>query len=572
MDLTSILPGGLGALPAPRLPGLISCLLAWARLDPARWRGLGLAGLRRGSRHGEYWTLRLAGRRGVLGLLFEGEEEADGRLAGTFSVHAFPHPDDPAAEALPLAALALTQDPDYWGLVREFPARPDTGSLFETARLGLALDQGGGWLELALDGLSRQRVLARDGVPLPGGGFLVPPGGRESDRPGFGPALPLLRFLACLLAQALGEPPSRRLLAAHPTVAQEFDAAGRWREVPAPDISRIVLRLGFGPDGELPPPGPGQAPAPCGARLHLPRPERLGEAAARPELLILTGFLGAGKTTLLRRLLEDRVSRYQLVGVIQNEIGEVGLDGTLVQGECVLEEMDEGCVCCSLAGRLRAGILAVMERLSPDLVVLETSGLANPLNVLDELPEVADLVRPGPVVAVADAANFAAAAAESRVALDQVRAADVVVLAKADLVDEVRARALEARIRDLNPLARVVRSREGWIPWGEVLGRAVRRPARVLSLGDLRGESHPRATHAADGFGVRVERLHGPLTEAELAEKLRAVGPLARRKGIVDIKGWDGPVLVQGVRDRVELSDLPGPDPGERFLVYIGRE
>ncbi|MEW5772428.1 MAG: GTP-binding protein [Thermodesulfobacteriota bacterium] len=570
MNLASILPGGLGALPAPRLPGLLSCLLAWARLDPARWRGLGLAGLRRGSRHGEYWTLRLAGRRGVLGLLFEGEEEADGRLAGAFSAHAFPHPDDPAAEALPLAALALTQSPDYWSLARDFPARPDTGGLFEAARLGLTLDLEGRWLELALDGLSRQRVLAAAGIPLPDGDWLTPPGGRESDRPGFGPALPLLRVLACLLAQALGEPPSRRLLAVHPARAQEFDPAGRWREVPDPDLSRLLLRVGFGPADELPPPGPGQAPARCGARLHQPRPGQTDEAAARPELVILTGFLGAGKTTLLRRLLEDQTSRYRLVGVIQNEIGEVGLDGTLVRGECVLEEMDEGCVCCSLAGQLRAGLLRIRERLVPDLVVLETSGLANPLNVLDELPEVTDLARPGPVVTVADAVNFWAATAESRVALDQVRAADVVVLAKADLVDEVRAHALEARIRDLNPLARVLRSREGWIPWSDILGQAPpERPSRVLALGDLRGG---RATHAADRFGVRVERLASPLTEDRLADMLRDAGPMARIKGVVDLAGEEGPVLVQGVRGRVELSVLPGPDPGERFLVFIGRD
>jgi G3E family GTPase len=423
---------------------------------------------------------------------------------------------------------------------------------------------------MSLSGLTRQRVLARDGVALPDGGWLIPPGGRESDLPAWRLALPLFRSLAAAWSLLLGEAPSRRRLARAPAAAQEFDAAGRWREVPDPLLARLTLRLGFGPEKELPPAGPGFAPARCGGRRRPPRPDRAADPAGRPELLILTGFLGAGKTTLLRRLLEDQVSRYRLVGVIQNELGEVGLDGRLVQGECVLEEMDEGCVCCSLAGRLRAGLLRIMERLAPDLAVLETSGLANPLNVLDELPEVADLVRPGPVVTVVDALNFAAAAAESRVALDQVRAADVVILAKADLVDEVRASALEARIRTLNPLARVLRSREGWAPWSEILGQAPpQRPSRVLALGDLRGG---RATHAADRFGTRLERLDHALTEDELADKLRAAGPVARRKGIVDLVGWDGPVLVQGVRDRVELSDLPGPDPGERFLVYIGRE
>lgn len=570
MDLSRIRPGGLGPGPGPRLPGLLSCLLAAAQFDRATWRGLGFGGLRHSRRWGDCWTLRLAGRPGVFGLLFLDEDESGPAPRAAFSTHYFPDPAEPLAEALPLAGLALAQEADYWSLVRDFPARPDLAGLSETGTLELAADPAGAWLEMSLSGLTRRRVLARDGIPLPGGGRLVPPGGRESDFPAWRLALPLFRSLAAAWTLLLGEAPSRRLLARAPAAAQEFDAAGRWREVPDPDISRIVLRLGFGPVDLLPPAGPGFAPARCGARGRLPRPDRAADPAGRPELVILTGFLGAGKTTLLRRLLEDQISRCRLVGVIQNEIGEAGLDGRLVQGECVLEEMDEGCVCCSLAGRLRAGLLRIMERLAPDLVVLETSGLANPLNVLEELPEVADLARPGPVVTVVDALNFAAAAAESRVALDQVRAADVVVLAKADLADEVRACALEARIRDLNPLARVVSSHEGWIPWGDILGQAPpRRPARALSLGRLRGGHH---AHAADRFGVRVERLHGPLTEEELAEKLRAAGPVARRKGIVDLAGWDGPVLVQGVRDRVELSELPGPDPGERFLVYVGRE
>jgi len=569
MNLSRIRPGGLGPGPGPRLPGLVSCLLAAAQFDRAAWRGLGFRGLRPSRRSGEAWTLRLAGRPGVFGLLFREEDESGPAPRASFSTHYFPDPAEPLAEALPLAGLALVESPDYWDLVRDFPARPDLAGLCETGTLTLAAHPAGSWLETGLDAPVRRRVLARDGVPLPGGGWLVPPGGRESDLPAWRLALPLFRVLAAAWALLLDEAPSRRLLRRDPAPAWAYDAAGRWAEVPDPGLARLHLRLGFGPAGRLPAPGPGFAPAPGGARLHLPRPDRAADPAGRPELLVLTGFLGAGKTTLLRRLLEEQVSRCRLVGVIQNELGEVGLDGRLVQGECVLEEMDEGCVCCSLAGRLRAGLLKITERLTPDLVVLETSGLANPLNVLEELPELADLARPGPVVTVVDAAHFAAAAAESRVALDQVRAADALVLAKADLVAEADLAALESRLRELNPLAPVLRSREGWIPWGALLDQ-VRppRPARVLSLGDLRQD---RATHGQDGFGVRVERLDAPLGEAELAARVRAAGPVARLKGVVDLEGWDGPVLVQGVRDRVELSDLPGPVPAERFLVYIGR-
>jgi hypothetical protein len=91
-------------------------------------------------------------------------------------------------------------------------------------------------------------------------------------------------------------------------------------------------------------------------------------------------------------------------GCPRNEIGEVGLDGKLL--DYTVTEIDEGCVCCSLVGNLKRAVQGILENFSPDTVILETSGVSNPKNLLDELGELMEMVRVDCTATIVDALNF----------------------------------------------------------------------------------------------------------------------------------------------------------------------
>ena len=109
------------------------------------------------------------------------------------------------------------------------------------------------------------------------------------------------------------------------------------------------------------------------------------QGGERPNFFIITGYLGSGKTKFIQNFVYKEGKRIRLfMGIIQNEIGKIGLDGALLDAKYALVEIDEGCVCCSMAGQIRLAISQLKPK-KPDSIVLETTGVANPFNILSEL-------------------------------------------------------------------------------------------------------------------------------------------------------------------------------------------
>jgi G3E family GTPase len=295
----------------------------------------------------------------------------------------------------------------------------------------------------------------------------------------------------------------------------------------------------------------------------------------RPPLIVLTGFLGSGKTSFLQHFIEYQTQRSRFVAVIQNEIGEVGLDGKLL--DYTVTEIDEGCVCCSLAGNLKRAVQNILENFSPDYIILETSGLANPLNLLEEMTALGELVRFDSTVTVVDALNLEAALADSPIAADQIKAADIIVLNKRDLVDNARLEAVRRQVQEINPRAPLFCTTQGDLNPGLIfdaddsVGFDLNK--KKSTLGSVLQEvsvMHP--THAAAGLWSKSLRLPRALDREKFMQAVKSLPrSIFRAKGLIDFVDGEETMLFQYVCGRFELSVFPQKGIQHRFLTFIGR-
>jgi G3E family GTPase len=200
---------------------------------------------------------------------------------------------------------------------------------------------------------------------------------------------------------------------------------------------------------------------------------------------VLTGYLGAGKTTLLNRILsEPHGKRY---AVIVNEFGEIGIDNELVVGaDEEVFEMNNGCICCTVRGDLVRILDGLMRRKGKfDAIIVETTGLADPAPVaqtffIDE--NVGRRTKLDAVVTVADAKWLNERLKDAPEAKNQIAFADVILINKTDLVSPEELSEVEARIRGINPYAKVHKAEHAKVPLNAVLGRNAFDLDRILDL------------------------------------------------------------------------------------------
>ncbi|MBD1857573.1 GTP-binding protein, partial [Leptolyngbya sp. FACHB-1624] len=187
---------------------------------------------------------------------------------------------------------------------------------------------------------------------------------------------------------------------------------------------------------------------------------------------VLTGYLGAGKTTLLNRILTHEHGKK--VAVIVNEFGEVGIDNQLViDTDEEIFEMNNGCICCTVRGDLIRMISNLMKRRDRfDHIVIETTGLADPAPVIQTFfmdEDVQTLTSLDAVVTVVDAKHIAQHW-EADEAQEQIAFADVILLNKIDLISAAELDELEQKIRSMNAMAKIYRTRDAQIEMDALLG------------------------------------------------------------------------------------------------------
>ena len=182
---------------------------------------------------------------------------------------------------------------------------------------------------------------------------------------------------------------------------------------------------------------------------------------------IFSGFLGAGKTTLIKKMIQESYKGQQLV-LIENEFGEIGIDGGFLQDAGInITEMNSGCICCSLVGDFGKALTEVIGKFNPDRVIIEPSGVGKLSDVIAAVEKVTnEEVTLGYTVAVADAGkvkvymkNF------GEFYNNQIETASTIILSRTDSVPQAKLDASVALIREHNEAATLITT-----PWNELTG------------------------------------------------------------------------------------------------------
>ena len=260
----------------------------------------------------------------------------------------------------------------------------------------------------------------------------------------------------------------------------------------------------------------------------------MAEAAPSPKIpvTVLTGYLGAGKTTLLNRILsENHGKKY---AVIVNEFGEIGIDNDLIIGaDEEVFEMNNGCVCCTVRGDLVRIMEGLMKRKGKfDAIIVETTGLADPAPVaqtffVDE--DVQKNARLDAVVTVADAKWLSDRLKDAPEAKNQIAFADVIVLNKTDLVSKAELAEVEARIRGINPYAKLHRTERCKVALADVLERGAFDLDRILEIEPafLEADDHDHDHHHHAMIITTITAMPQPWRAEALSRRGHAIAVAA---------------------------------------------
>jgi len=313
----------------------------------------------------------------------------------------------------------------------------------------------------------------------------------------------------------------------------------------------------------------------------------------RIPVVVLTGFLGSGKTTLLNRWLSERRD----VALIINELGDIGIDQHLTGTDGVsVSLLAGGCLCCVIQGSLSTTLRNLfMARKNGDIpafttVVIETTGAAEPFGVvapLEQDPWLKKRFVCQSVLTVVDARAGADAIAAHPEVLEQIHSADALLLSKAEQAEPAAVQALQAQLHDLNATARQYRL-DADFPDASLLDESFPRRCRVTGLfapvvtaapGAQAIVSAPAEQNASrhNLFSASLRWPHGldwPLWQAALQQLQAQCGEtLVRVKGLLQVNGLDGPMLVQWVAQQApEMTPQnrwPDQDTDSRLVLIV---
>ena len=273
----------------------------------------------------------------------------------------------------------------------------------------------------------------------------------------------------------------------------------------------------------------------------------------RTRITLVTGPLGSGKTTLLRHILATRPAK---IAIVMNEFGEIAIDTKVIEGKNVrIAELGGGCVCCSLLGEFEAAVNEIITRVEPEIIIVETTGLAEPEALVFDIQEALPQCRLDGVVSLMDADMLVRFPELGHTTRLQIEGADILLLNKIDLIKPERIEPLERKLRKINPTAAIVRTERCQID-----------PELLFGIGRKRKVIQPDHEHQPEfeSFTFTSDKSFSRDCFERFAESLPA--NVYRAKGFIRFE--DSSQLFNFVAGRWDLEPF---ESAETALVFIGK-
>lgn len=273
----------------------------------------------------------------------------------------------------------------------------------------------------------------------------------------------------------------------------------------------------------------------------------------RTPITLVTGPLGSGKTTLLRHILATHRAK---IAIVMNEFGEIAIDTKVVEGKNVrIAELGGGCVCCSLLGEFEAAVTEIINKIAPEMIIVETTGLAEPEALVFNIQEALPQCRLDGVVSVIDADMLVRFPELGHTTRLQIEGADILLLNKIDLVDVKQIGPLERKLREINPSAAILHT-----------DRCRIGPELLFGIGREKRVAPPQHEHQLEfeSFTFSSDRTFSRDCFERFADALPA--NVIRAKGFVRFP--DSAQLFNYVAGRWEVEPFQSD---QTQLVFIGK-
>lgn len=292
---------------------------------------------------------------------------------------------------------------------------------------------------------------------------------------------------------------------------------------------------------------------------------------------IITGFLGVGKTTMLTNTVKEHFGDKK-VAIVVNEFGDIGIDGNLVSNvHSEVLEISEGCICCQLAQEFESGVMEIIQKYSPEIIFVETSGASEPFPIFMSLQNLGISVEG--VICVTDAKNFASYQ-ENSTAKYQIGGSNIIVVNKIDLVNEEELKKVKQEIIAIKEQYNIKNNLTGETVFnsylmfeahnGSVNKEVFEGMYEPHELADLAHEYHHHDHTAKDAITQKVAYLKKDVKFQDIETLLQALpSNIYRLKGIVKTEDVPHAMVVNYAFGNVSFDELVGYTD-QSILIFIG--
>ncbi len=290
---------------------------------------------------------------------------------------------------------------------------------------------------------------------------------------------------------------------------------------------------------------------------------------------VFSGFLGSGKTTIISSLIDEIQSKGQQAIYIKNEIGDSDVDGKIIEGKGIkTKELLNGCICCTLVGPFINSINEIVESFSPDRIIIEASGAADPSALALMISSHPHLTRDG-VIGIIDVVNFEGYKDLSVTAQNQTKFTDLLVFNKVELASLEQKKAVVGYVRELNSNSPIIEAQNGKISSDLVFGLDSKDLSNLLEK--YKDEDHHNESERSESDHVEKDKIQtfnlNPLGKFNAEELKMLLSELP--KNIFRVKGFvkmedEKFHLFNTVGKRTDFAELEIENVNQNLMIFIG--